>query len=39
MVLDNLVIQLFIAGLVSICLSILIGGLKDHLAYIFTDDE
>ncbi|XP_068601445.1 multidrug and toxin extrusion protein 1 [Brachionichthys hirsutus] len=30
---------LFCAVLVSVCLAVLFGGLKDYIAYIFTDDE
>ncbi|XP_061575590.1 multidrug and toxin extrusion protein 1-like isoform X2 [Cololabis saira] len=30
---------IFCAGLVSVCLSVLIGSLKDHISYIFTYDE
>ncbi|XP_061575597.1 multidrug and toxin extrusion protein 1-like isoform X2 [Cololabis saira] len=30
---------MFCAGLVSVCLSVLIGSLKDHISYIFTYDE
>ncbi|XP_029027701.1 multidrug and toxin extrusion protein 1 [Betta splendens] len=32
-------LTMFCAGLVSICLSVLIGSLKDHISYIFTYDE
>ncbi|XP_018520722.1 multidrug and toxin extrusion protein 1 [Lates calcarifer] len=30
---------MFCAGSVSVCLSILIGSLKDHISYVFTYDE
>ncbi|GAA6225756.1 multidrug and toxin extrusion protein 1-like [Lates japonicus] len=30
---------MFCAGSVSVCLSVLIGSLKDHISYVFTYDE
>ncbi|KAF7218676.1 multidrug and toxin extrusion protein 1 [Nothobranchius furzeri] len=30
---------MFCAGLVSVCLAVLIGSLKDHISYVFTYDE
>ncbi|KAI3354142.1 hypothetical protein L3Q82_018692 [Scortum barcoo] len=32
-------LTVFCAGSVSVCLSILIGSLKDHISYVFTYDE
>ncbi|KAF1394223.1 hypothetical protein PFLUV_G00024300 [Perca fluviatilis] len=32
-------LTMFCAGSVSICLSVLIGSLKDHISYVFTYDE
>ncbi|XP_026233912.1 multidrug and toxin extrusion protein 1 [Anabas testudineus] len=32
-------LTMFCAGSVSVCLSVLIGSLKDHISYIFTYDE
>ncbi|XP_072320454.1 multidrug and toxin extrusion protein 1 isoform X1 [Eucyclogobius newberryi] len=32
-------ITMFCSGSVSVCLAILIGGLKDHISYVFTYDE
>ncbi|XP_074536361.1 multidrug and toxin extrusion protein 1-like [Halichoeres trimaculatus] len=32
-------LAMFCAGSVSVCLAIVIGGLKDHISYVFTYDE
>ncbi|KAJ0063732.1 hypothetical protein NL108_006665, partial [Boleophthalmus pectinirostris] len=32
-------VTMFCAGSVSVCLAMLIGGLKDHISYVFTYDE
>ncbi|CAJ1065207.1 multidrug and toxin extrusion protein 1 [Xyrichtys novacula] len=32
-------LTMFCAGSVSICLAVFIGGLKDHISYVFTYDE
>nr|XP_046245420.1 multidrug and toxin extrusion protein 1 [Scatophagus argus] len=32
-------LTMFCAVSVSVCMSVLIGGLKNHISYVFTDDE